>query len=95
MLKISRIILKILLCLSVVITLESLLMFLNQFVTTSEGVNAWGTPIALLLFGDGPYSYKELFGNFQTCSLFSLGFFIADKIFDIVVTIRHKSNGSD
>ena len=90
MLKISRIALKILLCLSAAITLETLLMFLNQFVTTAEGVNAWGTPTALLLFGDGPYSFGELFHNFQICSLCSLGLLIANKVFDIVFIIKDK-----
>lgn len=88
MLKISRVILKILLCLSMVVTLETLLMFLNQFVTTPEGISAWGTPTTLLLFGDGPYSFKELFSNFQICSFCSLGLLIAEKVFDIVLIIK-------
>lgn len=90
--KTIRILIKILLCMSAAITLEALLMFLNQFVVTSEGIRGWSTITSLLFLGDGPYNFQELFWYFENCSCYSLGFLIINIIFDIIAIIKDKKS---
>lgn len=92
MLKVSRIVLKILLCISVIVTLDMLSRFLNNFVVTSEGVNFWLSPLTLLLYDDTSYSSGELFYQFYTPALWSLGFFIINTILDIIAIIKSRKD---
>lgn len=88
MLKVFRIIFKILLFISVMVTVEALFMHLNFFNEGFDGKAGWSTPIALLLFGDGPHSINQLFDFFYSSSIAMLGFFLINTILDIVAIVK-------
>lgn len=88
MLKVFRIIFKILLFISVMITVEALLMHLNYFNEGFDGKAGWPTPIALLFFGDGPHSINELFSFFHYSSKSTLGFFLINTVLDIIAIVK-------
>lgn len=90
--KIVRIVFKILLCLSILISIDMLCRYLNYFAEPSDGISIWLSPIALLLYGDKYYTSRELLSHFISSADFTCLFFVVNIVLDIIAIIKDKKS---
>ncbi|MEE0808382.1 MAG: hypothetical protein U0L84_03375 [Acutalibacteraceae bacterium] len=88
MLATLRIIFKILLFISVVITIETIAMFFSQFRIT-DGIEVYSSLITLTLFGDWPHSTHELLRYFLHSSIFLSSSLLGCTVLDIIAIVKN------
>ncbi len=86
-LKVTRIVFKVLLLISVIITIETVAMFFSQFRIT-DGIEVYSSIITLALFGDWPHTTHELLRYFIGSASFLTVSLLGCTVTDIISILK-------
>ena len=88
--KALRVVFKVALTLSFLVSIDMLCRYLNYFAEPSDGISIWLSPLSLLLYDDKVYTSRELFSHFLRPAGYTCLLFVVNVVFDIIAIVKDK-----